>query len=1202
MIQTDKNQIKLTASQSTAVGAAGRRTVVSAGAGTGKTAVLVERFVSLVVSGAAKVDQILAITFTEKAAREMKSRIGERLAEEGRMEQYRQVENSWISTVHSFCSRLLKENPFSAKIDPEFGIIDETEKAIAAEALFDQLFDGTDQEFLALLQLYNEKEVKRALLGYIGLQRSLGRDISHIDQVLAEPQKLLDKVEAVLKLRADALSRIISNNLDQIKDVNAAGALEQKRLEALEYAEDIGGAEINAAILENLLSILKGMRSAPPKGSNPDDYKMVYNRLQAVLDAVKNEAVLIHYDKDDEKILLEQRLLFLKAAKRYWALFELHKSGASVLDFEDLQLKTKAVLMTDKPVLDQFLARFKQVMVDEFQDINPLQKEIIEMISARANLFIVGDVKQSIYGFRNADVDLMLNEQSRALDSRETSSISLRENFRSSAGLINFFNDFFSKLWRGDNLPFETLVYNRGETGWAGSNRPAVEFDLVPAMKHSRKSGAEVAAVQNIEAARQCEAAAAAAKIRALVEKERFEVFDKNIAAMRPVRYGDVAVLCRSGGIFRIYADAFDDIDVPYYFLKSRTYFERREVTDVINFLDVLDNPLQDVKLAAVLCSPMFCVRDDTLVQLSLFAGERKPDRPWLFSAVSSINDHGAISGEEQEKLSSFRDIFQKLSTIKNSVQPADLIERAVETTNYQLRLFCDRLGPKRAANLRKLIDIAQKFSARGHSGIGAFLRYYDAIRENAIEEAEAPTETVESDSVKVLTVHAAKGLEFPVVFIADIGREFNLKKPSFLPHRELEVAFNLKSNLIENNHYHAERENKRSASYIMAVDEINQRELAEEKRLLYVASTRARDLLVFTGAVSASGRGSKKGPRSSSEWVLDYLGDQIDLSQCPGENVFEFEGFSARVNIFHEAAPPKKRRAEKKVIDQYREQIVAGRSISGPGSSDFNTTLESIKKQVLFDAEFEEKYFPDRLSVTDILMYTQCPMRFYAEKVLGYTEDIFYEQQRSSDISGLGGAELGSIIHDSLRRINFAGDTGRQLAEIAAALPYSQNEIDQVVELMKTFLSSQYIDKLKNAKRYRQEYPLELLVDETLVAATLDLMWDDGDQGHFLLDFKTDQSIPEKGEHELQMRLYCLMINDILGYTPTAAILYYLRHNETVVRPVTAKEIEHTRRELGRTVRRICENRFEPAAQRRCASCGYSGKLCPITNRLARA
>ena len=327
MVEAGENRIMFTNSQSAAVDSASRRTVVSAGAGTGKTAVLVERFVSLVISGTARVDQILAITFTEKAAQEMKSRIGERLAEEGRMEEYRQVENAWISTVHSFCSRLLKENPFSAKIDPEFGIIDDTEKAIAEEELFDQLFDGTDEGFLALLQLYNEKVVKSALINYIELQRSLGRDIGHIDRVLADPEKLLDKVEAGLKSRKDALSRIILNNLDEIKEVNAAGALEKKRLEALAYTEDIRNSGINADILQDFRSILKGMMSKPLKDCDPADYSMVYNNLRTVLNRVKNEDALMHYNLDDEKQLLEHRILFLKAAKRYWELFDLYKSG-----------------------------------------------------------------------------------------------------------------------------------------------------------------------------------------------------------------------------------------------------------------------------------------------------------------------------------------------------------------------------------------------------------------------------------------------------------------------------------------------------------------------------------------------------------------------------------------------------------------------------------------------------------------------------------------------------------------------------------------------------------------------------------------------------------------------------------------------------------------------------------------------------------
>jgi len=1203
MVQIEREQITFTKAQLEAVTGTSKTTVVSAGAGTGKTAVLVERFVQLVLSGRARVDQILAITFTEKAAIEMKSRITSRLQQEGLTEEYRKIENAWISTVHSFCSRLLKENPFPAGIDPEFNIIDDAEKAVAEEELFDRLFDEPNQDFLTLLELYDEDAIKKALIGYIELQRSLGRDVNHIDSVLADPGKLLDLIEQRLKSRKQTLSKIILTNFENIRNIKAAGALEKKRVEALENIDEIRANGINREMLETLLSVLKNLKPKPLKGCDPNQYEIIYNSLKTVLETIKKEESILHYDRDIEKKLLQHKTWFLNAAKHYWQLMDQHKRDLNVLDYEDLQLKAKAVISDDPAVRNEYLNRFREVMVDEFQDINPLQKQIVELVAQRANLFTVGDVKQSIYGFRNADVDLMLDQQQRAARDAGCSSISLSDNFRSASALIDFYNDFFSDLWRGDDFPFEPLTCCRNDPGQE-NEYPLVQFHLIPTVKRARVQQDDSVAVQGMDAARQCEVFAVAREIRKLVELEQFEVFDKETERPRSVRYGDVAVLCRSSGIFRLYADAFDELDMPYYFLRSRTYFERYEVKDIINFIDLLDNPLQDIKLAALLCSPMFCLSDDTLVHLSLFARENQIESPWLFPAVTAINHQRGIAPDEYQKLNAFRDTFEKLTSTKNMLSPAELIERIIETTDYETRMFCDRLGPKRVANVNKLIDIAQRFDAKGHSGIGAFLRYYNAVQDNAIEEAEAPTETVESDSVKVMTVHAAKGLEFPVVVIADIGRDFNLRKAPFLPHRQLEVAFNLKPDLIDNNQYHSKREANCSASYLMAVDEIRKRELAEEKRLLYVASTRARDLLIFAGAFNIRENELKNrsaSAKSTADWVVAYLAKHLDIGDRPSEQVVDINGVKAFVKIFTESEQAQSSERKRKIIDRHRQDIAAGRAIKTTISEESAKLLEAIEKQIRFDEQYTRKYFPARLSVTDIIKYADCPMKFYAEKVLGYAEDLFFEADESAAGPGLHGVGLGSAIHECFSRIDFKSAIEPQLEEIHGSLTCSETDSDLIISLMKNFLSSSYTDQIRTARKYRQEYPLECLIEDMLIAATVDLLWYDHENNLHLLDFKTDRHIPQSAQHELQMRLYSLMIDQILGYTPRRAILYYLRHNQAKVLPVSAETLIETRSEFERLLHDICENRFEPAPGNLCGGCGYHGKICLAIDTLAQ-
>jgi ATP-dependent helicase/nuclease subunit A len=520
-----------------------------------------------------------------------------------------------------------------------------------------------------------------------------------------------------------------------------------------------------------------------------------------------------------------------------WSAYDAAKREMGVLDTEDLQAECVRLLRTSPAVRRRYQRRFRHLLVDEFQDTNPLQMRLITLLHVTArqkhesepippnSLFVVGDVQQSIYGFRNADSALFRDLASAFRTGRYGAYVPLTVNFRSRPEILALVAAIFQQVWRGTAIPFAPLT--------AGA-----EFD--------RKPGPSVEALLTKDLYRRdyipLEAQCLASRIRTIVESRELHLTSRlDPRCGEPVRYRDVAVLFRSLTDIERYEDAFARAGVPYFVVGGgRGYYARHEVRDLLNVVTVLESPMDDVALSATLRSPFVGSDVETIYRLSLAAGRedtpatsvrQMSHRTPLISGIRRLLESGELPPDEEAKLESFLEIVDRLRAQEDRIPIGRLLERLISHTHYDARLLYRSGGRRRLANVRKLLQIANAEPVIGARG---FIQRLKEISVLSDREGDAPTEEEAADVVRFLTIHSAKGLEFPVVVLADLSR--NLLRPErgafICSRRELALG--------------ARIDGEPSISY-RAIDQRRQEEDKEEsERLLYVAMTRAREHLIL--------------------------------------------------------------------------------------------------------------------------------------------------------------------------------------------------------------------------------------------------------------------------------------------------------------------------------------------------------------------
>ncbi|HEV7641501.1 MAG TPA: UvrD-helicase domain-containing protein, partial [Gaiellaceae bacterium] len=685
---------------------------VSAGAGTGKTSVLVERFVRAVCEQGLDVESVLVITYTRKAAGELRARIRAALHARGRPDLARKLDGAWISTIHGFCSRLLRTHPFAVGIDPRFRELDDEHGAVIRGESFERALTAfcstRDPERLRLLATYGAQGLRRTLTGVYETLRSAGRDLKlELGQRASVADRLADLQAAARVLAADP-----DATEKQLASANAALALGS-----------------NPAQLRDLSHVL------PASGDRTAAFRDARDRLeQAAFDE------LAERDKD-----LLQELLDLFAAE-----YAAAKQRESALDFEDLQLLARDLLRDDERVREAEQLRFRALMVDEFQDTNSLQCDIVDLLApwpvsadpppdaaegakSTKNVFFVGDEFQSIYGFRHADVAVF-----RARRESAAQNLPLTFNYRSRPEVLAAVNHLFGEEFGEDYQ----------ELAASGEFTDPVFGHPVELLVSDKRSYRDAAANW-----REGEAQAIARRVRELVDT----------GAAAP---GEIVLLFAAGTDAERYEAALRGAGLPTYRATGRGYFGQQQVVDLLRYLRLLHNRYDDEALVSVLASPFVGLSNDALVLIRRHAGKRP-----LYSGIErSLPD--ALSDTDERLVRAFKQRYERLAAASVRQSLERLCEEVVSAHDYDLAVLAQWDGKRRYANLRKLMRLARSYEELRGPDIEGFVKFIRDQEAVGASQLEAVSEEEGADAVRLLTIHAAKGLEFKVVIVADAGRD----------------------------------------------------------------------------------------------------------------------------------------------------------------------------------------------------------------------------------------------------------------------------------------------------------------------------------------------------------------------------------------------------------------------------------------------
>jgi ATP-dependent helicase/nuclease subunit A len=1034
--------------------------LLDASAGAGKTSVLVERFAQAVITDGVAVTAILAITFTEKAAAELRDRIRLRLRELGADEAARATEGAFISTIHGFCARLLRANALAAGIDPAFTVLDESPSARLAGEAFDAALEHLAEHTLGGLELiaaYTPGQLRGVIIGTHAELRSRGESSPALPPLPPAPD--LDRARTALRSVAGGAAA----ELGLVDDPRARVREALERLERcaeLVEADEPWPADLAAVEL--------------PKGK-----ALGTATCQAYAEA------LVRFRLAVERRLAGTTIGLLDALLRSFAArYAERKRASSALDFADLELMTRDLLAGDGELRGRYRRRFDQIMVDELQDTNPVQLELIESV-ARENLFTVGDALQSIYGFRHADVELF--ERRREVLSARGEHATLNTNFRSRREILDAVNVAFTGEL-GDR--FRPL-----RTGRADSPAPDARVELLIADK-----GAEweevVAAPWRI-----AEAAALAERVRRLIDE-----------GASP---GEIVLLSRATTDLRIFERALEDRAIPTYVIGGRGYWSHPQVVDMLGYLRALANPRDEEALYTVLASPLVGVSPDALVVLAA-AGRRAGRDPWWMLRDPGEDPFtGELEAGDRDRLGSFREWFEAERRASSHLGVEDLIERVLELTGYDLAMLALPGGERRLANVRKLMRLGREHEADGDGDLRGFLDLVGARRGPGgvdARESEAPVEGEALDAVRLMTIHRAKGLEFPIVCVADLGRQPWSGAPLLRIGRDGRIGLRLsrpgtgKAALV--------------LDYAALAEEAKQADEREERRLFYVAMTRAQERLILSGAARLEPWPHNGAPMW---WIgAAFLGERTAALTAGEQGIVARELGEWRAQVAFTAIGPRPHDAPSSPAPQ-----------AAPAAGTQATAPPPTSEPPAPVAEGAVAPPVAQLSYSSLGEYSRCGYRFYLERVLGLPRGR--EPRRAGGRPGLTGAERGVLVHALLERIDFrrparpaAGDVASAAAQ--AGLAPSPEETAELQDLVERFGASALCARIGAASDLRREEPFRFVLESGGVPVTgiLDVAARERDR-LLVVDYKSDRlegSAPAtvvQREYAIQRLVYAL-------------------------------------------------------------------------------
>ena len=1193
--------------------------LVSAAAGSGKTAVLVEHVIDRLLDKEHPISlsSVVLMTFTEAAASEMKERIKARLKEaflENRdphiEREIAELPNANISTIDAFCKRLIEENYTSLGIEPNFRIGEKNELALLKEDIVEELLE----------EEYGKKE--ESFLSFVD-RYSTGKQDKGIQEIIVKLYYLATASpfpEKYLKALSENSSSAWKNYLLESIRKRVEEAIEMLT-EAIRICTEEGGpSEYLATVEEDYQSLLRVKAGAilrrtieeiqaisfsrikNSKAERKEEVKGRRNAVKALVQKWQKNYILIP-EEIEKKAETEGKTLLQEAIRLtllFYARYQKEKLERNILDFSDLEHFALKLLYTEKDgvlhfstLADELAQEYTEILVDEYQDSNMVQEYLVSALSKErfsvGNVFQVGDVKQSIYRFRMARPELFL----RKYYDESYPKIFLQKNFRSLKGVIDAVNACFFRIMKKE---LGGIEYDRDSSLFQGREEKE-ETDSKTELLLLEKEENKGEQKEEEKAKGKKEGKSGEKRGEAGLEKESDLQLECRMIASRVkelhkknIQYKDMVILLRSPKkVAKEMVDIFSEEGIPSFAVSSDGYYSQVEVETVLAMLSVIDNPKQDIPLAAVLHSPMFHFTDEELCSLKLAYGSLTEALCMSAEAISDGNFCSEnqcsgnvcienIGGENQcsEKENALqvqsplgRDLWKKwmdfctklerYRKLSRNLRVHELLTLLYEETSYYLYASALPMGEKRRANLDQLIEDALQFEKGSFSGLFNFIRYIEKAKQKEYDEGEANIYSEKDDLLRIMSIHQSKGLQFKVVFISSLQKNFNKQdlRESILLDEELGMA---------SPYLDQETRIKYPSLQLSAIKEkMEEENQAEELRLLYVAMTRAEEKLIMTGVVKNLASYMEKHPVNEDIKIEDIRGAKSYLD-------FIMLAFSRSFTESLENPLVKLRTFTREALSEKKEEEEGEKfSVRDALYSYLAENHEKTEEEEVWDKDFSYRY--DHEESTHL--YPKYAVSLLKKQAIeAVKEEGDKEGETGGESEGLSEAEksrkngqvherntekrekgLGAKIGDSFHHALALFDYTKGLEQLPAIL--GEEELSLLnKEQFQTFLSSSLGECFKKAfqeKRLFREmhfmralpfctlFPDRKEEDEVLLQGIVDAFIVE-DDGIILVDYKTDRV---KSEEELreryrkQIMLYSDALEAILGKRVKRRVLY---------------------------------------------------------------
>ncbi len=1212
--------IKWTKEQKQVIELRNRSILVSAAAGSGKTAVLVERIIKKIMDPdhPADIDSFLIVTFTKAAAAQMRERIREAIEKEvdRHPEQTRLVRqlsliaNAQITTIDSFCNFVIRNYFHTVGLEPDFRVGESGELKLlmeeAMEETLEESYAGKEKAFLNFVESFvpgkREDELSDMIL------RCYEYAVSH-----PWPKKWLNGCLQPYEIQNTA--ELLETKWFRSVEYSVRTFLQEWK-KPLKKAYDLSISESGPYMYEPALSSDLDMMEAACKETDVLELwekvrSMKFARLgtkrnfegsrqlQELVKSIRNN-VKGYVQKQQKTIFaagIAQALEQMEQTRQnveelvrltifFMDRFAEKKRARNILDFSDIEHFALNILVEEETgapteVAKEFSAQLEEIMIDEYQDSNYVQEAILTAVSRQwkgeENIFMVGDVKQSIYRFRMARPELFMEKYERfTKEDGPCQKVILMKNFRSRREIIDFVNDIFSGLMKKDlgNIEYDAdaalypgasyPVLSQEDSNGADSGR--VDSDRVDSDRADLEREQQAAAMFRPEIllvdpktedgsmdAKEMEAQMAAQKIRSLMSSQL--VTDQETGRLRPVRYSDIVILLRSmSGSAQTFQEELVKSGIPARSTLKDGYFQALEIKVVLNWLRLIDNPHQDIAIAAVLYSPTVGLTEEELAKIRVF--DESGD---FFDAVR----HYAQTGREEElkrKLQEFLNMLGRFRQYREYDSLYDLLEKVLAETGYLDYISAMPGGTQREANVRMLLEQAVSYEKSSYRSLFRFIHYIDKLEKYEVDFGEAQAEPGEEDCVTIMSIHKSKGLEFPVVFLSGLGKKFNKRDLSgkLILHQDYGIG-------LEN--VDLEKRTRSQTLFKHALAQmLGSENLGEEMRVLYVALTRAKEKLILTGAFPDA----DKAVLQMKEMYADHL-----------------SGLSGRFyasSCLHWMLPLLVREE-----NGYEIKIFEAAQIeSGKKSRDIQDTVKQVQmRQALLqkDEEMSEQ-IKERLEfvypyLEDVALKTKksvSEIKHRAMEQSGEEEIIFKEepvqipyipQFMGAETAENKGALRGTAMHRVMECFDFRQELNGNVVKQEVERMYADGRLSEdsyrliVIRQLEYFFAGKLAARMHRAAledRLYIEQPFVMgrpayEIEDTrsseliLVQGIIDAFWEE-DDGIVLLDYKTDgvenMQILDK-RYRTQLQLYAQAVSNARKKPVKEAYIYSFRLGEAL-------------------------------------------------------